>query len=433
MEKSPVDEHLDRKLNLAPALKTFVKIEAFLVLACVLAEAYCYLVLHLRSPYAYPFLAMKQTFWDFILYVPNFRNFHHSDFFLGFPFLYPAPVAVAYEMFFYFSHPLRLFVGFILLSFLLSGILLGRALVRRGAGSGPTAIFITCSLLLAYPLWFDLKQGNIEICVWVALTVGVWTFLKGRNYSSAVCFGIAGSMKIFPFVYLGLLLSRRRYREAAFAVLVALVVTIVSLWLLGNDIVGTWRHVQSGVDQFRIIYILHYRPYEIGFDHSLFAVYKRLVPGLRQPELLRPVLTLYLAVAAVSGVILYFAKIRRLPLINQVVCLCVASILLPPVSGDYTLMHLYVPWGLLVLFAQGQWSTKNNVPGLTAAFVCFAVLMAPESEFIYHTVRFGGQIKAVTLIALMYIALKYPFENSEPASMRQLPPGHSDPSAVFSA
>jgi hypothetical protein len=125
----------------------------------------------------------------------------------------------------------------------------------------------------------------------------------------------------------------------------------------------------------------------------------------------------------VSGTVFYFAKIHHLPVINQVICLCIASVLLPPVSYDYTLMHLYVPWGLLVLFAQEQWNMKNDVPGLTVAFVCFAVLMAPESEFIYHAVRFGGQIKAVTLVVLMYIAMKYPFDESA-LDLKNAPPGH---------
>jgi hypothetical protein len=424
MGRPSVSEYLGRRLSLASALKTFIKIEAFLVLACVATESYCNSVLHLSGAFIYPFLDRGQTFWDFTIFRPAFRHFHHSDFFSTvFPFMYPAPVAVALEFFFYLPRPLIFFVGFIILSFVISGIMLGRALERRGAHSNAVFIFIASSLLLAYPLWFELKQGNAEIFVWVLVTIGVWAFFKGRNYSSAVCIGIAGSIKLFPFVYLGLLLSTRKYREVVFALLIALIATITSLWLLGGDIVGTWHHIQSNLDQFRVIYMLHVRKPEIGFDHSLFAVYKRFWLRFRGEALNHFVLNLYLAFAAVSGMILYFTKIRRLPLINQVLCLCVASILLPPVSGDYTLMHLYVPWGLLVLFAQEQWNRKNDVPGLTIAFVCFAILMAPESEFIYHAVRFGGQIKAITLIVLMYIAMKYPVDESA-LDLTNARPGH---------
>jgi len=57
----------------------------------------------------------------------------------------------------------------------------------------------------------------------------------------------------------------------------------------------------------------------------------------------------YMAVARRSRFNLYFWRIRTLPRTNQILALTVASIMLPPVSGDYTLIHLYIPWGALVL------------------------------------------------------------------------------------
>ena len=382
------------KASLASATKTFMAVQLLLAFACALAEIYNRLVLGRHGVYTFPLLSKNETMWDFTIFFPAFQHFHSLRFFNeAFTFMYPAPVGVAFEIFFLLHRPLLLFGEFIVLSFLVAGILLGRALLQRGVRPYQVFVFIACSLLLSYPLWFDLKQGNIEICVWVVVSLGVWAFFRGNTYGSAACFGIAGAMKIFPFVYLGLLISRRQYRQAVFAVILATITTLVSLWLLGGNIVATWHHVQYGVDQFRTIYMLHRREFEIGFDHSLFALYKRSLPYIPTPELLRPALSAYLAITAVLGIILYFAKIRHLPIINQVICLCVASILLPPVSSDYTLMHLYVPWALLVLLAQQNKSDQNQLPGLRPAFVCFAILMSPETEFIYHGAIYGGQIK----------------------------------------
>jgi hypothetical protein len=39
--------------------------------------------------------------------------------------------------------------------------------------------------------------------------------------------------------------------------------------------------------------------------------------------------------------------------------------------------------------------------------------LSPESEFIHHIEHVGGQIKALALIALMYIGLKYPFQRED--------------------
>ncbi len=373
--------------------------------------------LHVPSPYDYPFLSRDESFWDFILFTGKFQHFHLPEFFTvdpGMTFLYPAPIAVLYEIFFRFGNlALPLFLLFILECFLSAGFLLHRALIRRGVSPHQSTAFLASSLLFSYPLWFDFKQGNIEIGILLFVALGVWAFCANKGYTAAACFGIAGSMKIFPFIYLGLLLAKRKYREMVFAVLIAVLTTVVSLWLLGgNDIPNTWRHVGAGVSTFRTVYILHYRPFEIGFDHSLFAVIKCCLPHPPSLEVNPQILAAYLAAGAFTGIALYFLRIRHLPLINQVLCLSVASILLPPVSYDYTLMHLYIPWAMLVLFAQDQANLRRSISGLAAAFILLAVLCAPESEFIYDGVRFGGQIKAGVLVALFYIGLKYPFQGS---------------------
>ena len=113
-------------------------------------------------------------------------------------------------------------------------------------------------------------------------------------------------------------------------------------------------------------------------------------------------------VMAFAGIIVYFDVIRKLPVVNQVICLIVATILLPPVSYDYTLLHLYVPWALLLLVAVE--SRRRHVAGLTAAMVCCAILFAPVTELIVHGQSYGGQVKACALVGLGLIALvrKFP-------------------------
>jgi hypothetical protein len=301
-----------------------------------------------------------------------------------------------------------------------SGLLLGRALWRCGVPFLIDLLFITVCLFLSFPLWFEVKQANIEICVWVIVACGVFTFLRDRSFAAAVCFGIAGSMKFFPFVYLGLLLSKKKYREIVFSGAIAVFSTVASLWLVGGrDIVNTWRQIESGLAEFRTVYMLHFRQTEIGFDHSLFSIYKWFWHRHHGSEIAPHILRLYLAVAAVSGIALYFRRIRHLPVINQILCLCIASILLPPVSYEYTLLHLYVPFALLALLAQEKWNSREPIPGINAAILCFAILLSPLSELIHNSERFGGQLKAIVLVVLMYIGLKYPFGSPETVQKRE--------------
>jgi hypothetical protein len=405
--------------GIAPPLKLFITIQLVLLLACDLTELFCRTVLHLKEPYDYPYLSTQQSFWDFMTFAIKSHYFHSPAFFTAdpkFPFLYPAPSAVFYQAFFLFGPlSLLLFLTFLVLTFVVAALLLHRAMRQRGVSALQAAAFLAFTLLLSYPMWIDFKQGNIEIGVWLFVVLGVWAFCVKRGYCAAACFGIAGAMKIYPFLYLGLLLARRKYREIAFAGAVAFLATLASLWLLGgNDISGTWRHILAGVGTFRAQYVLQFRPNEIGFDHSLFALIKCCVllfnPAMQQypPQLFKT----YVVVGTLAGI-----------LINQVLCLCIASILLPPVSYDYTLMHLYIPWAMLVLFAQEQWGNRRTIAGLTVALVLLAFLFAPESEFICQSVRFGGQLKAIALIALMVVSLKYPFSSSPasrmPASLDQ--------------
>ena len=117
------------------------------------------------------------------------------------------------------------------------------------------------------------------------------------------------------------------------------------------------------------------------------------------------------------GLLVYLLRIRHLPAINQVLCLTIACVLLPPTSFDYTLLHLYTPWALCVLFAVDTYRARRlRIPGLAAVFVCFAILFAQLGEFVLHGDRLGGQIRATVLLVLFLVALRYPLQTASQPS-----------------
>ena len=219
---------------------------------------------------------------------------------------------------------------------------------------------------------------------------------------------LPGAMKIFPFLYLGLFLARRQYRKIAAALLASIVVTIPCLWLVYPHIAESWRFTNASVANFRTLVTLRVYP-QMSFDHSLFGLFKTFFYYKLTLQQLNSALGLYLGLAVVGVLIVYFLRIRKLPVVNQILCLCVGTILLPPTSFDYTLLHLYTPLCLLVMLALHSQRERREVPGLTAAFVCFAILLVPETEMIVHGYSYGGQIKAVTLMGSLLIGLRYPF------------------------
>jgi hypothetical protein len=168
--------------------------------------------------------------------------------------------------------------------------------------------------------------------------------------------------------------------------------------------------VQNGLNVFEWD-VMRVIRFQTGYDHSLFALIKVAHLYVTNKAVVRiETVHRFVLFSAVAGTALFFARIRHLPLANQVICLCIASIALPPVSYDYTLLNLYVPWAILVCFAV---ETQNvRVQGLTAAFVCFGIATSIETEVIYEGHSLGGQIKAIALCVLMGIALRYPFGES---------------------
>jgi Glycosyltransferase family 87 len=407
------------ELALPRSLRIFLTVSLSLAFVCVAAELICAFFLHLRFPYNWPFTAPHEIVLDFKTYGSKFARYHHADFFdiePDYPFAYPAPVAVFYKLMYLIPWRRTIFFfAFVAIAALGGGFLVAREAIRRGLRARSAFLFCGVTVLVSYPLLFEAKQGNLELWVWVFIASGVWLFLRGRGYSSAACFGIAASMKIFPLIYLGLFLAKNRWKPFLFGFVSAIASTLVSLWLLVPDIPYAWYRIQQGMTGFQQKIVLTVVLREIGFDHSLFSVVKRLWLASGTNVSLSHVLSVYMIVAATGGTVLFFWRIRRLPFANQVLILAICSILLPPVSYDYTLIHLYAPLALLMFVAIDAARRSVPLPGLTATLILLAISLAPLSELILGGTRFGGQVRAIVLFLLLIVALIYPLSSEAEA------------------
>jgi hypothetical protein len=400
------------KLNLP--LRRFLQAVILLSLVTVVV---CWIekdLLHLRSSSWYPFFERDWRFSDLTTFRERFQYFHQLHFFTMSKqlFAYPAPVAFAIQ-FFLLLGPYAVvgYLAFCVLVFVGSGVLVGHAMHRRGLQARDTIVFISVSLLLSYPLLFLLDRANIEMVNWLLVALGVAAYWKKRWYLAAIFLGVAISFKIFPFVFLGLLFSSKKYGAAVLGVVVAVATTALATWMLGPTYQIASTEIARGLEFYRTGWMLEIHPYEIGFDHSIYGFLKVLTfPGLQtQHEFYQHLLTRYMAVAATGGILLYFWKIRKLPRVNQILALTVASILFPPTSGDYTLMHLYIPWAALVLFAVSVPEARKT-PGLVFVFVCLAILMTSQGYVVFHYIKLNGMIKMIVLLFLLFASVSYPFE-----------------------
>lgn len=384
---------------------------------CGLAIDFSREIFALSYPFASQFFPFNK-YVDLFDFRARFFHFHHLDFFSiahsrGSIFSYPAPVGILYALFFWPNAHIHLIFVVVTSSPLIALVLLlARALKRRGVGTFTSGVFLFTTCLMAYPFWFNYFLANMEICIFLLLAFGVVAYIRGHLYTAAVLIGIAGSMKLFPFILLGLFFARKQYREFVVSVVVGAASFFGSIWIECPSFAVARAGIAAGAATMNDALIRKWLPLESGFDHSFFSLIKGFAHGYFKDGILPALyLNIYVLVAACTGLVLYFLYIRRLPLLNQILSLYVAAVLLPPMSHHYTLMHLYVPWGLLVLFAVDSSRNKRQVPGTLAAFICFAILFSPQSEFIWRASSLSGPIKTIVLVALWYISIKFPFES----------------------
>lgn len=393
--------------TLPPVLRRFWQLMAAgTILSIVYTAATAYL-LKRPAPYGLPLLWGKGMGSDFMVFYPGFSRFGTPAFWNSFdyPFTYPAPVAIAFAALFKLAHPVRAYLLLCLVALAVGVAALARQLTRNHIPARIAWAFTLSNAAMAWPILLLFDTANIEGLVAILLAGGVLAILCNHFWLGAALVAIAGSMKLFPLVLLALLLSRRRHREFAAALGLAVAVTVASLHLLGPSIAEAQRNINVGLLMVKNIYFFAEGRNTIAFDHSLWVPVRFTVAWLAQtPRVPDHTLTAYLCTIAVAVPTLFFVTIRHLPVLNQLLALTICAVLLPPLSIDYTLIHLLLPFGLLCVFA----ASNTSVPGLSATFTAFAVLFNVDS-FLTNRFTYAAEVRTLALLVLLVLVLRNPF------------------------
>jgi hypothetical protein len=277
-----------------------------------------------------------------------------------------------------------------------------------------------------------LDRANFEGFVWIVLSLGLIAFLRRQWWLAATLLGLAAAMKYFPAVLFALLLSRRKWRQTAYGIGVAVMSTVASCWIMGTTLADAFHRQASQLESLRDWWVLVDFPNEIGFQHSLFSVIRQISVVFNwAPEQLRAAYSIYFAVTAAGGLILYFLVVRKLPILNQILALTVCCVLLPAWSADYTLLHLYVPWALIVLWAVDHGNEMG--PKVLLLLLPFTLAFTPQPYLNVGVRGVSGQLKAVVLLILLVTSLYVPLRDAsldsdwptdaEPQATSPVPPG----------
>jgi hypothetical protein len=408
------------QLRLPETLRRYSVLSCSLLALAIVALLLFWKVLHWGDPYDY--LILPNYWIDLNIYRPVFADFgthHFFDMHGTASYQYPAPVALLYGLMYALPAGARGMQALIVVVVLTAAICLFRAMVRRGASAGSAGLFVALAVVSSFPMWFELRVLNTEIFLFAIGMLAFYAFHKQWYSLCGMLVGLDVAFKVYPLLFLLLLLLHKKYKAMAIALLTAAIVTVVGLlYVTPADtrytlagLLDSQASIQRNIASYSgAIYASVVGNRWAMYDHAFWASLKLVfLKGLHLQHP-RGLLYGYYVVALVAGVVIYWTRLRVLPVVNQVICLTTAAAFLTPSSFDYTLLWLYIGWATLVLFAVEQ--RDAPVKGLGAALTCYAIILSFLSEFIVHEHGLAGPIRTIAAAVLFYNVLRYPFQGT---------------------
>ncbi len=268
---------------------------------------------------------------------------------------------------------------------LVGGLFFGFGAAHLRVGSwwkSATHVFVIAGL--SYPFLFAVDRGNFELLVAVCLLAFLYFFAKRRYLLSAVLLSFAIALKLTPVIFLVLFLPERKYREISVSLAGAAAITLASLLcfkgglaanasflLHGANVAGSNWHfeqftslssniVQRGVSILTLVKIIaHETGWLLGLDDFRFLGY-------------------YLVSAALAGgLLMLFVIFVEKALWRRTAIVTFALLLLPHISADYKLLHVFLP---LYLFLNAEDHSKLDPVYLGL----FGLLLIPK-DYLYFT------------------------------------------------
>ena len=119
-----------------------------------------------------------------------------------------------------------------------------------------------------------------------------------------------------------------------------------------------------------------------------------------------------------------------MPLLNQFMAYVLLCVLLPYVSGDYTLVYIYLVWAAFLLFLLVDVATgRVRISRAAMNIILFscAVTFAPLNYVeVGRGFSFGAQVKTVFLVLILLTVLRVPMPSSLFGDLQISAEAHAD-------
>lgn len=319
---------------------------------------------------------------------------------------YSSTLCVYFPFAFIFLYPIALLpqlIGLSMLCLLPLSVLVWYLSINLPAENLPDRLLgIVVVVLLSYPVLFAIDRANIELLVIFLEILFIEFFRQGKILFSVIVLSMAIAMKAYPVLFVLILFREKQYLAVMMTCLITMVLTLLSLSVFQGNIIENVQKYMNVMESFQQNYVFSWH----GVQHnlSLWGTIKILVAGIVgtrkfSPQVLETSLKIYSsATVLVLCYITYYILYVENYLWRQVTILVICMLLLPPVSFDYKLIHIFIP---AVLFLNARQHSQ-----LTAFYlICFALLLVPKNYLILDGDISAGVIVNTFILTAMLLVL----------------------------
>lgn len=255
-------------------------------------------------------------------------------------------------------------------------------------------------MFLTYPFLFNLDRGNLEMYVFIFVVCFFYFYAKGKTKLSVFFLAIAISMKLFPGVFIVLLIKDKKYKAVMLTILFVVIFTILSfssfrggimanikafLFNLGNfnQVFSSIGGLQHNVSIYGAIKVVTYAIMIVFHGEVIHGVFTGLYPWY--------VFTVMLLFVLFCSYIIFFEYSKW----KNVTILTIIMIIFPGVSFDYRLIFIMIP---LSFFFKEAKETRFK----TTYLLLFALLLVPHNyRYLYADVSIAVLIYPAIMLLII--------------------------------
>jgi len=233
---------------------------------------------------------------------------------------------------------------------------------------------------LSYPFLFSIDRANFEIVAFACL-YGYFNLYHKHSMIASIFLALAVALKVYPAILALLFLTDKKYKEFFLAAGLSFFLTIASYAILPGGLVANIKGNFNNITAYNKSYAVFNGG--LPFGNSLFGAIKFVVFWVKPGLTFNPATIVFIGGAlpyyyiftgfVLLGLFAYVVFVEKSFWKKAAIFVCALN-LLPTVSGDYKLLHLFIVLFLLIN------ETEHN-PWDWLYILLLSLVMIPKDYF----------------------------------------------------